>query len=951
MIGFLYNMASRVGLDPGPNISCVSKSSQLYSSTAQELSSIPLFIHMDNSYFYGTEDNQEDVFLGHSLQDAAPPCLPPNPHHRTMDTAACLGLPANGDVGFPLDQNTAGDALSSWQNAEVDFSASFQQTFAGPLVWPQVDPFMALTGEGQVFSAEMAVSTMYQTDPFGFGTQEPSSWPLPSVFPSDAASSSYIPEYPQSKYPMELVSSSHADWGVTPSCEIFSGYEWQAFYEAFSTLEPVKKHYAIHMTSSLSSNSCTIPFDMVHSCFAAMPNQGGGPTTSTTSKALAIIKKIVGIPPLGQRIALDFSESGTKSHIWASAISFCRHSTSEWLLTDSSTGSADDRIKKSTLDLFKSTRSRLKDAYEAGTPLSADTVAAAESCLSSMLRKIENEQEGEDLRNFVDEYLRTLREPATNNVTFQLSWIVSRYLELCMFGYIQQFFNSGKRRTQTEIKEFIIIICSVIEAVEGTLWLRPPNESLTSGAVKILFDDFIDRQNRIRTALWICCSIMLSKLNPFNDSVVMDLFKTLPPKSVDGQRKPFWASVESLDQDIMASPDDIHKMVQPFYNERLAVTGGLRRIKEAIVADESIGSENAFQCLFEDAASGFLDDLALDGLEISPQLNQLKAGRLFLALSNLSWGFSSIPGLGGVFEEADGRITSFALYLLQKIHARRSLVFLYRSTMESFCHSRVRRAHFEVELSRVDLAHHYDATGASRLPLVWKGCCIGRRWNTLIELAGEAIILCGSPLVDCSSNWNIPMVVETGSEEEFDGLCTALNADMRWVIEVCGEMKHVPTMLDDFSELLRVVFSDNHDVSRDDVQRAIENITEHIPSAVGIVNPASLLSGELRSIGLGTSSQNIIHEMDAMGLFSSLKHRLFFGVCLDAVRELVIPDPPRSKAELAESKAELLSLLCDSSMEGVDLIKTYLTTILDNVWFQVGRDVPSSSGRCRVAHG
>lgn len=154
--------------------------------------------------------------------------------------------------------------------------------------------------------------------------------------------------------------------------------------------------------------------------------------------------------------------------------------------------------------------------------------------------------------------------------------------------------------------------------------------------------------------------------------------------------------------------------------------------------------------------------------------------------------------------------------------------------------------------------------------LMMKSCCVGRRWKNLMEIAGEAIILCGSPLLDPSLVWNIATIAETGNNEEFDALCLALNTDLEWVKEVCAKMKDVVATIRDLAAMTDDATEISRGVRLHDRQRTHQKLQKSIAGAMRRIEPVSFLSGELRSMGLGITAQDIIGQLRADGLLSSL---------------------------------------------------------------------------------
>lgn len=538
--------------------------------------------------------------------------------------------------------------------------------------------------------------------------------------------------------------------------------------------------------------------------------------------------------------------------------------------------------------------------------------------------------------------VRELYRPRVYHVGFHLSWLASRYLELCMFKYIQDCINSREKLLDSKLETVVALILRIISTTK-----RPV---LTLGALKSKelrsrVDDFNDRQGRIRAALWVYCAKIVSnlKLNEFWSRHQNDI----PILSANGLPERFWESLESFDDKHMPTPKAWSWMVQPFYHERAAVAKELDTIKQFITTTDPQGSDQAFKSMFQDMATGFIHDLVLGTLDPDPECTVLRGLRLFLALINLPWSFERLDGVGNAFRservhqgetnvdqiaDSPTKIIRFNAYIESKIDARESLIHLYNTMVEAQSSTTLRRTMFKREVDEADLQSYDDPSIDSLHCLMMKGCCIGRRWRKLTKIAGEAIILCGSPLITQSSDSDITRIVETGSKEDFTKLCSALNADMRWVKDICGRLhgvlatlKDVFTWAYDKPEDLCEVVSEKRKETFINLQKSIQGAFNNYGAS-----PVTLLSGELRSIGLGIPAQDIIRQLQNDGLLSSPGQKRDFEKSLSVIKKRVLRRGLHSKAELAALREPLLSGLATTELSP---LKVYVEKIFDNLWF------------------
>lgn len=282
-----------------------------------------------------------------------------------------------------------------------------------------------------------------------------------------------------------------------------------------------------------------------------------------------------------------------------------------------------------------------------------------------------------------DASLSKLQIASREDVSSELAWIASRYLELSMFQQLQSSINTRRSLLESERKANITLMLQIIPEIERP-FVQP--ERLEIESVRDTMNDLIDRQERIRAARWVYCSIMISTLN-FKDFWKHHQ-KDIPVLSCKGMPESVWKTLDSFDQDRLPAKKIWSWMAQPFYHERSAISKELEQIKQFIVAAEFQQPTEAFKRSFQDIVDGFLTDLSIEVVGAPSQSLPIMASRMFLALTNLWWTFEDIKGLGYLFHptgtqacmclnqmmDSTQTVLSFEYYIQFKLYIRDSAV-------------------------------------------------------------------------------------------------------------------------------------------------------------------------------------------------------------------------------------------------------------------------------------
>lgn len=433
------------------------------------------------------------------------------------------------------------------------------------------------------------------------------------------------------------------------------------------------------------------------------------------------------------------------------------------------------------------------------------------------------------------------------------------------------------------------------------------------------------RQTYIRNILRRYCCIYISKLPSWTN------FWDEISQEYPALKREFFA--ESF-QESLACFDDLRRrldneqdfVLSSFQDTKEAVATEVTKLHDAIVGEESIRLDASFAHYFPTMVQSQIEEFFC----LIPERHYHNLGiiagsknypaRTFLALASLGWSFSklnsSIYSANTPKAEVSSRsfpelsAASSLSYLGFEVIRRHDLIRFYEAALKI---SSKNEKSIENIFEQI-LIHRYIATTKEG---VVRSFCIARRWRELKTVAGEAIIVCGSPFFDESIPYDIPKIVETGNDEDFESLRKAILGGCRWIKDICARLRSVPPVFLAYPAQCKIPV---------DIYDKVQGISRHV---LGEYDPSSIVASELRQLGLGLPARRVLDQISNHGSteidFSTLVH------CLTFIRSLLLRSTPRSEADFISTAQTLLRVLRHSRTAKGARTELYSRHILQSI--------------------
>lgn len=457
-----------------------------------------------------------------------------------------------------------------------------------------------------------------------------------------------------------------------------------------------------------------------------------------------------------------------------------------------------------------------------------------------------------------------------------LAYVTSRYLEQCLFQQVQKIINSIKERTDDEkLTNEIALMLRILE-VENEPQELDQDGDLTP-ALAAAMDGLLDRRKRVRAALWAYCNIKASQLKTFaNIWEKCHLYR----HHISGKRicERFQNDLDSFDKVLRSTPDEKDNDV-PMHS-----TGPIFKLAPhpdtLPVPDDKTQSTVHFPSAVPIATMlARLDGLCLAARFQLPgnncrELQEQLSSRIFLALLNLRWSsdrnlgidLDNIPRVANAAKSCPPNLI-FMNYILAEFVRRKELMAIHHLAMYTG---------FET-VNRFRTKEHREMLHASR------------RWVELTEMFGEAIILCGSPFVDGLLPWNIHIITDEGSDEEFEKLKSELLPHYEWMRATVRKMDGVARRV----EIILESMAEDTSVHENFIEKTVRE-------SVGYCDPASVIG----FLGMDADYRlpAILATLHEHSLTTSTEKTLLFIEYIEQIRRLLL----ESSSENAPSASELV---------------------------------------------
>ncbi|OBT63414.1 hypothetical protein VE03_07188 [Pseudogymnoascus sp. 23342-1-I1] len=397
-----------------------------------------------------------------------------------------------------------------------------------------------------------------------------------------------------------------------------------------------------------------------------------------------------------------------------------------------------------------------------------------------------------------------------------LIWASSWYSELSLFQYIQKFSNDPSEDVQDQ-KAYIM---SMVQILLSTSRISPSiitryYTSAEDPVVQTINQELLDRQNRLRMALWVYASIAIGKLPAWSN-----FWQTLEsrwPFFAKDCMKDFQISLASFDENIAKS--------QAYFD------GCMNRLKEytSVVSNhqehDDSDDDSDDDVIFMDAEMYEFHKLLLSknmDSVLATMDKQISVGvlivqseeqrrdasiRMFFLLVSIDWN-ASVPT--SQHREPADQLDPLYLNFFELISARLGQVELYNQFVGilekiGVNHDDSFERAIEMVYLQVQNCTCSEKSQASKTILqIQSNLRSGKRWKELNDLLGAEVVLAMNPLLsttkDAVIQLDISRAVETGKDDEFARLKHILTTRCAWIRETCSVLKGLVQMLTELKE-------------------------------------------------------------------------------------------------------------------------------------------------------
>lgn len=333
---------------------------------------------------------------------------------------------------------------------------------------------------------------------------------------------------------------------------------------------------------------------------------------------------------------------------------------------------------------------------------------------------------------------------------------------------------------------------------------------------------------------------------------------------------------------------------------RELVTAGLERLLKKLQDTEAKHSTVLYTKYFQRIALAQLKDFH-DATEQSlccsqhpRKANETYPVRVFLALSSLendSPSFSDeLAGGSQTISNAHKLYGISSLdYLGSEVNRRDHLMLTYERALHlsTTCNASIQELFTELLLRKFQVGRGLHAAN-----LFEQGLRTAMRWIELEDIAGDAIILCGSPFVDDDLPFNIPKIVQTGSDEEFASLKEAILGDCSWIQDTCRQLQVIGSDM-------KIFFAPYEMPSG-----ALKRVKTTSRRVLGKYDKFMVVARELRRMGHGLTVHQVLDRISNQGS-TGINHAILY-VCLFTIVGVMADEKIDTEAKLAASSEAVL---------------------------------------------
>ncbi|WAO88872.1 Hypothetical protein NCS54_00623600 [Fusarium falciforme] len=386
-----------------------------------------------------------------------------------------------------------------------------------------------------------------------------------------------------------------------------------------------------------------------------------------------------------------------------------------------------------------------------------------------------------------------------------LMWFYCRYAELCLFNYLQEKANNPRKATEDQ-KMFIYSAFFILKHSISQGRLDPLGTSLSGHDMQREIQDHLDRQTRVRTALWIFASVFISKLPAYTD------FWNHLPQQVDffrrGPRKNMRKSLADLDTDLLLSSDDTfsrkRKLLRHLFSGTLRETSGQDDSRFLWRDMRSTTPQGIAE--LEHISASPLGDLA----DRARLYEQHEAERVMIPKTREQRNEAAHRFFGGLLSMTESPVIQNEASFYQPDGSARPSSLCFMVLFSIFIHRIPGRCAYHAgkyaELPAAGWNNmNFQLCEVHKVQSGLDGAeeCIKRshRWLNLASLLGDgAYLMGGTRKVDRHPFLDVEYVIDHGTEGDFSRLRRLLSRNGSWIRAICVELNGLAQALIQISD-------------------------------------------------------------------------------------------------------------------------------------------------------
>ncbi|RSL39456.1 hypothetical protein CEP54_016321 [Fusarium duplospermum] len=401
-------------------------------------------------------------------------------------------------------------------------------------------------------------------------------------------------------------------------------------------------------------------------------------------------------------------------------------------------------------------------------------------------------------------------EGLTRCLVSWMSWVVSRYVEISLFRYLQGASNNHSFDSVEDQKSYII--CLLIILLSPDPYPQSLHDDFMEGQdpkFVSLYRDSFDRRARVHSALWAYCSIAIRGL-PAWTNIWETIRQRWPLIQGEAMTEKFHDSLTAFNAglrdnrrtayDSASRLNDYKSLLSTMYLDSEDETDFEEEVDDEAEGERTSpykGDPEFYKLLLTNVLDDLIErhDQEATGGVLTTQTSsqkQLASTRVFAALAIIDWRRRPVPfmALMGPLKIHLDLLESF----LQQVFERLACMWAYDDFVQ-LCPAGLPPEHF----IRGDQANQ-----ASNQPLqdlnddLRNFIRSGRRWNELKDMVGLEVVLMHDPLrhsrIDLQTFY-IPSIVENGSERQFTRLKELIPTRLPWLAETCVKLRGLVPML------------------------------------------------------------------------------------------------------------------------------------------------------------